>query len=228
VAVAVAGRARGEVPVPPLTGPVVDQAQLLDEAGLERLAALARAARAAEGGKGVQLQFLLVPSLDGEPIETYAIRVAEAWKIGSRERDNGVLFVVAKAERAVRIEVGGGLEGELTDAQAGRIIRETLIPAFRAGRYGEGLDVAARQVLSLLGALPPSVAAPPPSRPVRRHDVSLLLLLLLLLFGARRFLFWPLLFLGGGRGRGGFGGGGGGGWQGGGGGFSGGGASGRW
>jgi len=233
------------VPVPPLTGPVVDQAGLLDRTAVARLEALSRAARAQEGGQGVQLQFLTVPTLAGEPIESFSIRVAEAWKIGSRRSDNGVLVTVARDDRAVRIEVGGGLEGGLTDAQASRIIRETIVPAFRAGRFGDGLYRAGVQILGALGALPPEVAAPPPTRPLA-HFSSLGLVLLLVLFllvrmfagfGGRRSSLFGLPWIigsgsrwggGGGFGGGGWGSGGGGSWSGGGGGFSGGGASGSW
>jgi uncharacterized protein len=212
--------------VPPLTGPVVDQAGLLDENSAARLAALSRAARAERSGAGPQLQFLIVPSLDGEPIEDFSIRVAEVWKIGTRGQDNGVLFVVSRDDRLVRIEVGGGLEGELTDAQAGRIIRDTLTPAFRAGRYGDGLYDAARQVLGALSALPEGESAPAPAER-RRVPIGIALLFLLFLLGIRG-LFWPWLFWMGGRGSRRGGGWGGGGWSGGGGGFSGGGATGRW
>jgi uncharacterized protein len=234
------------LPVPPLTGPVVDAAGLLD-AGAERaLAELATSARAAQGGQGVQLQYLVVRSLEGEPIEDYAIRVAEAWKIGSKGQDNGVLVVVAVEDRAVRIEVGGGIEGGLTDLQAGRIIRSTIVPAFRAGQYGQGLYDAGVQILSALGALPQGAArpraAPAPGR-IGASSLVIGLFLIVMLFRILGALGPRRSFLGrgrrgggwwiggppfGGGGFGGFGGGGGGGWGGGGGGFSGGGASGRW
>ncbi|HEX9241921.1 MAG TPA: TPM domain-containing protein, partial [Anaeromyxobacter sp.] len=108
--------AAAAVPVPRLTGPVVDEARVLDASAQRRLADLARSARVREGGEGVQLQYLLVPSLEGEPIEEFSIRVAEAWRVGSRGKDNGLLVVVALQDRAFRIEVGGGLEGEIPDA----------------------------------------------------------------------------------------------------------------
>lgn len=247
VALAAALPALAEAPIPPLTGPVVDAAGLLRRGEAERLAALSRAARAEQGGAGVQLQYLLIRSLEGEPIEDYSIRVAEAWKLGTRGADNGVLVTVAVEDRQVRIEVGGGLEGGLTDAQSSRIIRGTLAPAFRAGRYGDGLHDAGVQILGALGALPSGVAAP---RPQQRPGTQVSSLAVLLFFvGAfvlrvltgfgprrRRSLWWgggPWGGggFGGGLGGGGFGGGGfggGGGWSGGGGGFSGGGASGRW
>jgi uncharacterized protein len=244
-ALALAAMLLAAAPVPPLTGPVVDAAGLLDARAERSLAELATAARGAEGGQGVQLQYLVVRSLEGEAIEDYSIRVAEAWKIGSKGKDNGVLVVVAVEERSVRIEVGGGIEGGLTDLQAGRIIRTTIAPAFRAGAYGQGLYDAGVQILSALGALPRGTAVPRAAPAPGRIGVSSLVVGLFMLvmlfrilgaFGPRRSVLgrgrrgggW---WIGGppfgGGGFGGFGGGGGG-WGGGGGGFSGGGASGRW
>lgn len=245
-----AAPARALVPVPPLTGPVVDLAGILDRGDEARLDGLARAAREQHGGQGVQLQFLTVPSLDGETIEDFSIRVAEAWKIGSRQADNGVLVTVSRDDRAVRIEVGGGLEGDLTDAQSARIIRDTVVPAFRAGRFGDGLYGAGVQILGALGALPANAAMPRRSPPATHFSslaivvfvVIFILIRILAGFGyRRRRSLWglPWILMGGGGSRwgggGGWGGGGswgggggGGGWSGGGGGFSGGGASGRW
>ncbi len=216
---------------------MVDAAGLLDAGAERRLEALSRAARA-EGG-GVQLQYLLVRTLEGEPIEDYSMRVAEAWKIGTKGKDDGVLVTVAVDDRAVRIEVGGGLEGGLTDVQASRIIRGAIAPAFRAGQYGDGLYDAGVQILSALGALPKDVARRSARSPAPVHFSSLavvaffVIVFLLRVFSGfgprrRRSLWWgggP--WTGGGFGGGGLGGGGGG-WSGGGGGFSGGGASGRW
>ncbi len=239
--------AAAELPVPALTGPVVDQAELLDAGWRGRLASLSRAARAREGGAGVQLQYLLVRSLEGESIESYSMRVAERWQIGSRGKDNGVLVVVARDDRRMRIEVGAGIEGGLTDAQAGRIIRNTMAPAFREGRYGEGLYDAGRQILAALGSLPEGVASPREPEPRRIPIpffgwliglllaggaplllVGLVMLIVLSRLLGRRGGFWGGWGGGSGWGGGGWGGGGGGGWSGGGGGFSGGGASGSW
>ncbi len=240
--------AAAERRIPPLTGPVVDEAGLLDAGWERRLADLCRAARAREGGTGVQLQYLLVPSLEGEAIESFSMRAAEAWKLGTRGKDNGVLLVVARDDRRVRIEVGGGVEGGLTDAQSGRIIRNTIAPAFRQGRYGEGLYQAGQEILAALGSLPEGAQAPRPrGQPVELPFPFGLLIGLLLagggplvlglivvaivlraLFGRRRRWGGFGGPWGGGFGGGGWSGGGGGGWSGGGGGFSGGGASGSW
>lgn len=238
-------RAAAQAAIPPLTGPVVDTAGLLDAGWQRRLADLARSARARDGGEGVQLQYLIVPALAGEPIEEFSIRVAEAWKLGTKGKDNGILVTVAVAERAYRIEVGGGLEGEIPDALARRIGDQLMVPAFRAGRFGQGLYDAGAQLLTLAGVAPPDVVEHARGR--RRGVTGLptalgaalpILFVLWIVanvfrgFGPRRrrHLWWgggP--WIGGGGWGGGRGGGfGGGGWSGGGGGFSGGGASGRW
>ncbi|HYG70573.1 MAG TPA: TPM domain-containing protein, partial [Anaeromyxobacteraceae bacterium] len=211
--------AAAQVPIPPLAGPVVDAAGALDAGAVRRLEALSRAAHG-QGGQGVQLQYLVVGTLEGEPIEDYAIRVAEAWKLGTAKEDNGVLVVVAMEERAVRIEVGNGIEGGLTDVQASRIIRNTIVPAFRARRYGDGLYEAGVQLLSALGALPQGVAGPArrPAPQVHLGSTAILVFFVLVfllrgLFGMgrrRRRVWWgggPWI---GGGGFGGFGGGGGG------------------
>jgi uncharacterized protein len=165
-----------------------------------------------------------------------------------------VLVVVARDDRTVRIEVGGGIEGGLTDLQSGRIVRNTIVPAFRAGEFGRGLHEAGVQILSALGALPQDgsvrVVRRPPQGSVGLSTIVVGLFLLGFVLrilgglgprralGRRRrggFFLGPPFGgfggpFGGGGGFGGFGGfgGGGGGWGGGGGGFSGGGASGRW
>lgn len=215
-------------------GPVVDEAGLMSGRERQVLAALIHKVRRE---RGPQFGILTVTSLEGEPIETFSIRVAEAWKLGSEERDDGLLIVITKAERGVRIEVGGGLEGEITDVEAGRVIRHVLTPAFRKGAFGQGL-ISAVAVLTreVTGELPEGAPVETPRTRRGSGGLSFLPLLFLLLLFSGRF-FFPLLLLGGlgrmGRGYrcGGLGGGGflgGGGWSGGGGGFSGGGASGSW
>ncbi len=82
---------------------------------------------------------LTIPSLEGEDLEDFSIKVAEAWKIGSKGVDNGVILLIARDDRKVRIEVGRGLEGKLTDLVSGRIIRNSIIPRFRAGDFDGGV-----------------------------------------------------------------------------------------
>jgi uncharacterized protein len=248
LALLVPALAVAQVPVPGLTGPVVDTAGLLDAGSRRRLEELARSARARENGEGVQLQYCIVPSLEGESIEDFSIRVAEAWRLGTKGRDNGLLVTVAVRDRRFRIEVGGGLEGEIPDALARRIGDQILRPAFQQGRFGDGLYDAGAQLLTLAGVATEEVAQHARGRPrgVTGIPVSggmiIGVLVMLWILGAvlrgfgprRRSGMWGRgpwgggPWIGGGGGFGGFGGGGGGGWSGGGGGFSGGGASGRW
>ena len=125
------------VTVPELRGRVNDYAGIISpgtEAVLEeRLAALERS-------DSTQVAVLTVPSLEGIPIEMFSIKVVETWRLGTEENDNGILLLVAPAERKIRIEVGYGLEGRLTDLQAGRIIRDVIAPEFRLNRYDRGVE----------------------------------------------------------------------------------------
>lgn len=231
--------------VPTLTGPVVDQAGMIGSIAEARLGEALHLLR--ERG-GSQLTVLTVPSLEGEAIELASIRVADTWKLGDARNDKGVLIMVARKERKVRIEVGQGNEGVLTDVQARRIIDETMLPLFRAGDFDSGLILGVWQVARatdpgidlgpvLEGAVSSGTSVS--RRPASAGLYFFIVLFLFLLFsgflgrggsggpGLRRrgVHFVPGGFGGfGGRG-GGFGGGG---WGGGGGGFSGGGSSGSW
>jgi uncharacterized protein len=227
--------------VPPLTGRVQDEAGLLSPALRERIDGMLFAYQQQTGH---QLALLTVRSLEGDSLEEFSIRVVEAWQLGDAQRDDGVLLLVAVAERKLRIEVGYGLEGDLPDATASRIIRDVITPAFRRGEPEAGIVGGLQAIMQATGG--GNIAVPEGAVPRQRGRArgseppggsSLLLLvgvlLLVLLGGGRggRSAVWaaaPFL-LGGHRGhRGGFGGGGGGGFRGGGGGFGGGGASGDW
>ncbi|MCB9724422.1 MAG: TPM domain-containing protein [Spirochaetaceae bacterium] len=130
------GSAAAELAVPALTARVQDGAGLLstdEEHALEaRLAAF-------EQETSHQIVVLTLPTLEGEAIESFSMRVAEAWKIGHEGLDNGVIVIVAAKDRRARIEVGYGLEGVIPDAVAARILRERMIPAFRSGAMGAGV-----------------------------------------------------------------------------------------
>jgi uncharacterized protein len=230
---------------PPLTGRVVDSAHILSAvtaADLERkLADL-------EQKSGIQLVVATVPSLDGQEIEPYANALFRAWKLGEAKQNNGVLLLVAPKERRVRIEVGYGLEGTLTDAVSSIIISNAIGPRFKAGDFNGGVT---RGVDDIITALTTDSAEwkPKPVDTRAEHDASLLdtlapfLIFLFILFvfsriarrGGGNVVFIPTGtggFGGGfrGGGGGGFGGGfdGGGGFSGGGGSSGGGGASGGW
>lgn len=123
--------------VPRLTGRVVDTAHMLSpDAAREIDAKLA----AFERSDSTQVVVLTIPSLEGESLEEYSIKVAQAWGIGQKGKDNGVLLLVSKGDRKVRIEVGYGLEGRLTDALSGRIIDYAIVPAFKAGHFDAGIE----------------------------------------------------------------------------------------
>ncbi|MBI4042032.1 MAG: TPM domain-containing protein, partial [Deltaproteobacteria bacterium] len=122
--------------IPALRGPVMDEAGLLSGLTAKKLE---DALVALHQKSDLQLQLYSIPSLEGEVIEEYSIRIVEKWKLGSKERGNGVLLLIAFEDRQARIEVGEGLEGELTDAEAARIIDHLLVPEFRQGRYESGI-----------------------------------------------------------------------------------------
>ena len=125
--------------IPPLTGRIVDKADMLSA---EQEAALTQKLADIEQQTSVQIVILTIPSLEGEPIEDYSIRVADEWKIGQKKLDNGAMILVSKAERKVRIEVGYGLEPVITDGMAGTIIRERLAPRFRENDFYGGINAA--------------------------------------------------------------------------------------
>ena len=146
--------------VPPLTARVTDLTGTLTA---EQQTALEQKLAAFEARKGSQLAVLIVPTTKPEEIEQYSIRVVEKWKlgrgtVGGKKVDDGALLLVAKEDHRVRIEVGYGLEGVLTDAMSNRIISETIAPAFREGNFYDGIDAGLEQMMKLIEGEP----LPPP------------------------------------------------------------------
>lgn len=133
--------------IPYLTGRVTDNAQLLSA---ETRRSLSEQLKVHEEKTGNQVVVLTIPSLEGESIEGFAVRVFEDWKLGSKGKDNGVLIIVAPQDRRMRIEVGYGLEGVLTDLTAGRIIQQTMAPHFKAGDFDGGITAGALAVVQVL------------------------------------------------------------------------------
>jgi len=122
--------------VPALKGRVNDYAGILSDVAERQLeAALADL----EQTDSTQIVVLTVPSLEGDSLEDFSIRVAEAWKIGQKDNDNGAILIVSKQDRKIRIEVGYGLEGKLTDLISGRIIRNVIVPHFKSGDFDAGV-----------------------------------------------------------------------------------------
>ena len=164
------GAARAELPVPPPTARVTDTVGVLEAA---TRAALESKLAAFEAERGAQIAVLIVATTAGEPIESYALRVAEAWKLGRDGIDDGALLVIAVEDRALRIEVGYGLEGVLTDATSKRIIAETLVPALRAGDYAGGIERGVARMLAVVAG----EALPAPARQQRENPFTLALFL---------------------------------------------------
>lgn len=146
--------------IPPFDTPVVDTTGTLDAATRRQLE---RQALDLQQRKGAQLQVLVVPSTAPESIEQYAVRAFESFRLGRKGIDDGVLLVVARDDRKVRIEVGYGLEGAIPDISAGRVIQEYLVPKFRQGDYAGGIVDATAQLVKLVDgeALPAPVASNP-------------------------------------------------------------------
>jgi uncharacterized protein len=146
------------VAVPQLTGRVVDQTGTLSSGDI---AQLTQTLADLERRKGSQIAVLIVPTTDGEAIEQFSLRVAEAWKIGRKKVDDGALLVIAKNDRHLRVEVGYGLEGALTDVTAKRIIDEVITPKFRSGDFAGGISAGINRMISLIDGEKLPAPAPP-------------------------------------------------------------------
>ncbi len=154
---ALGAAAQALVPVPPPQGRVTDLTGTLTA---QESAVLEQSLRAFEERKGTQIAVLIVPTTRPEAIEPFALRVVEQWKLGRRKVDDGALLLVAKDDRAARIEVGYGIEGALNDATAARIIAEIIAPRFRQDDFYLGLAAGLDQIMRILDG----EALPPPTR----------------------------------------------------------------
>lgn len=150
---ATAAFAQDVLPVPPLSGRVVDQTGTLTPAQAQALTAKLEAI---ETQRGAQIVVLIVPTTQPEDIATYGQRVADTWKVGRRDVGDGLVIVVAKNDRRINIEVAKTLEGAIPDVLAGRIINDQIKPAFRANDYAGGLNAAIDRLDKAIGgeALP--------------------------------------------------------------------------
>jgi uncharacterized protein len=143
--------ARADVPVPTLTARVTDETGTLTG---EQRANLEQTLKNFETQKGSQISVLIVPTTLPETIEQYSIRVAEQWKLGRKNVDDGALLIVAKNDRALRIEVGYGLEGALNDATSNRIINETIVPRFKQGDFYGGIAAGVDSIIRVVSGEP--------------------------------------------------------------------------
>ncbi len=136
-----------ELAVPFLSGRVNDNANMIPADAKLRIE---QKLAAFEQQTGAQVAVLTIPSLEGEPVEDFSLRVVEAWKLGKKGKDNGVLFLISKQDRRMRIEVGYGLEGDLTDLESGRILSDVVAPYFRNGDFGGGIEHGVDAILASL------------------------------------------------------------------------------
>jgi uncharacterized protein len=219
---------------------VHDEANVLSADAKARLERILMAERDSTSN---QISVLIIKSLEGGSIEDYSLRVAEKWQPGQRDKDNGVVLLIAIDDRQVRIEVGYGLEGSLTDAISSRIIRNEIAPRFRNGDYDGGVQAAVMAIISAIAGEYVNDDPLPQKRNAKGSPLTAIIIILIIFvlisrnrrgggggrgrWSSGRGWIWPIGGLGGGSwgsGGGGFGGGS----FGGGGGFGGGGASGSW
>ena len=226
------GVAQAALSFPALTGRVVDSAQMIDPAVREQLT---QQLQALEQTSGDQLVVVTVPDLQGVPIEDYGYQLGRQWGIGQKGKDNGALLIVSRDDRQLRIEVGYGLEGVLTDAQSWVIINQVILPKFKAGNFSQGISDGVAAMIQVVGGEPLAVPAHVADANFAMDNPGFSIGLFILLIGVLWLCNRMGLPVGAIRlailnssGRGGGGGGGGGGFRGGGGGFGGGGASGSW
>lgn len=179
------------VAVPRLTARVTDQTGTLSP---EQVRGLEQRLQAFEAAKGSQVAVLIVPTTQPEAIEPYALRVVESWKLGRGKVDDGALLLVAKDDRALRIEVGYGLEGALPDAIAKRIIEEIIVPKFRAGDFAGGIEAGLEQIIKVIEGEP--LPAPARSSSPSTPDNLVMLVIFLFMFG-NMLRAWLGRFLGG-------------------------------
>ncbi len=170
--------------VPQLQGYVNDYAGMISS---QTKATLEQELRAFEQSDSTQIVIVTIPSLQGEVLEEFSVRIAEAWKIGQKGKDNGIIFLVSKEDRKLRIEVGRGLEGKLTDLMAGRIIDLVVKPRFKRGDFDNGIISG---VHSLIDATRGEFKAEPgATRRSSRKSGALPQLVTFIIFGAMALLF---------------------------------------
>ena len=175
------GLASAQVAVPPLAGHVTDLTATLTPAQKE---SLEQTLAAFEARKGSQLAVLLLPTTAPEGIDQYALRVAEQWKIGRAKVDDGAILVVAKDDRTLRLEVGYGLEGALSDIVSKRIISDTIVPRFKQGDYYGGIDAGVAQIIRVVdGEALPAPASQRTQGPEDLRQMFPFLLIVVLVVG---------------------------------------------
>jgi len=163
----------GIIAIPPLTQRVTDLTGTLSSRQTNKIE---QTLAAFEAKKGSQIAVLMIPTTQPEEIEQFSIRVADAWKIGRKAIDDGIIFIIAKNDRKMRLEVGYGLEGVIPDAVAKRIISETITPYFKQNDYAGGINAGIGQIIQLIDgeALP----APKPNATSNFNENTLMVFLI--------------------------------------------------
>lgn len=162
-------------PAPSLERPIVDQTETLSSNQIDELSQRINEGRQK---KSYQLGVLIIDSLEGQPIEQYSLQVARQWGVGEEESSNGALLLVALSDRELRIEVGRGLEGDLTDARSRRIIDNVIAPEFKSGDYYQGILMGVTEIERMLQGRPELAATASSSRNTREAISSILPLFL--------------------------------------------------
>jgi uncharacterized protein len=162
---------------------VHDQANILSASTKAQLEAVLKAERDSTSN---QIALLIVPSLEGDDIDSYGIRVAEAWKLGTKDNDNGVLLLIALKDRKVRIDVGQGLEGVLTDAMSSRINRNEIAPRFRQGDYDGGVKAGVVAIIQTIKGQYVNTDPPQRKRGGRSPWLTVIFIILLLIIMSRK------------------------------------------
>jgi len=167
--------------VPPLKGHVNDYADMLGSASERQLETLLTDF---EQKDSTQIVVLTIPSLQGDSLEDFSMRVAEAWKIGQQKLDNGAILLIAKNDRKIRIDVGYGLEGRLTDLLAGRIIRNVIAPQFKSGQFDQGISAGVAAMIDAVRGEYNATDAPRQPRQAQRGAPLIALFALFFLINA--------------------------------------------
>jgi len=155
--------------VPPLKGRVNDYAGMLSYSTTQQLEALLADL---EKTDSTQIAVLTISSLEGEVLEEFSIKVADQWKIGQKDFDNGAILLIAQKDRKLRIEVGYGLEGSLTDLMAGRIIADVIVPQFKAGNFDQGVIDGVQAMIGVVRGEYETLEKIPPGKDRKKKDSS--------------------------------------------------------
>ena len=172
--------------VPKLRDRVTDLAGVLTP---DQVSSLDTKLKELETTDSTQVAVLIIPSLEGEPLEDYSMRVASEWKIGQKGRDNGAILLIAMKERRIRIEVGYGLEPTLTDARSSQIWRNEIVPRFRTGDFYGGIDAGVTAIIQTVRGVyqPPPQQSRPPSGGFSNFPIILLIPLFWILSSAGKW-----------------------------------------